>query len=279
LPGAGEDINNPQLFGAARVVFDRETANCKRQIFFYDVVGELLVDFNDVNGLGSVKRPSISADGTVMTFILEGKRHHEGDGGGDAGRGSGGGGDWGDPDRAMIWINGVVADLAKVNAIGADHCGVKWIRLSCDGHWAVFTTGDGQLYVYDVINPTLHQVTEALVVGDGFASHPAISPDGSQIAFASGDGRVYRYDRIAGLVDPMPFLNRAFNAEYTTDPMWECTDNAHIYVEQFIHPKEAQCVERVTEYNWLTETVAALTVLNGVDGTGFQAISDLDQRP
>jgi hypothetical protein len=55
LPGAGEDIQNPQLFSNSRIVFDREGHRGRSQIYFYDVVAELLVSFNDVNGLGDVK--------------------------------------------------------------------------------------------------------------------------------------------------------------------------------------------------------------------------------
>ena len=320
LPGAGEDIQNPTLFSNSRIVFERETSGHgygrygsdydrgRGQIWFYDVVAELLVSFNDVNGLGSVRRPSISFDGTVMTFLLEDKaRDFVG--------------------RAMIWINGVVADLAKVNAVGDLHGGITWIRISCDARWAVFTTADGRLFVYDIINPLVHEITDAQDVNGrhSFASHPAISPDGTQIAWADASGFVYRYDRIADLVDPMPFLNLAFNAEFVTDPMWLCWDNAHIYAELFTYGatqegiayrtrghryvtgfgfgddsqtlyefdgagyenystkreyykvKVFPSVWRVVEYNWITETVGGLTILNNVLGEGVQLISDLEE--
>ncbi|MBM3268864.1 MAG: hypothetical protein FJZ01_14585 [Candidatus Sericytochromatia bacterium] len=257
LPGAGEDIQNPTLFSNSRIVFERDFYG-KGKIAFYDAVAELNVFFNDINGLGSVRRPSISFDGTVMTFLLE--KYPE------AFKG-----------KAMIWINGVVADLAKVNAVGDLHGGITWIRLSCDARWATFTTADGHLFVYDVINPMVHEILDAQLVGDGYASHPAISPDGTQIAWADSSGFVYRYDRIANLTDPMPFLNSAFNAKFVTDPMFLCWDNAHIYAE--LYTKGAtryDKVWRVVEYNWITETIAGLTVLNNVLGDGVNLISDLE---
>lgn len=269
LPGAGEDVNNPSLFSNSRIVFDRDG-----KIFFYDVVSELLVSFNDVNGLGLfVSRPSITFDGTVMTFVgKERKRYGDGysyeeeeyetDGDGYRYHRAG---------KAFIWINGVVADLAKVNAVGFLHEGITWIRISCDGRWAVFTTGDGRLFVYDVINPMVHEVTDAQDVGGRHrdATHPAISPDGTQIAFEKG-GSLFRYDRIADLIDPMPFLNLAFNNDFATDPLFLCWDNAHIYAEVRIDDYKW----RVVEYNWITETIAGLTILNNVFGDGSQLISD-----
>jgi hypothetical protein len=256
LVGAGEDIQNPTLFSQSRIVYERDFRG-KGQIAFYDAVAELNVYFNDVNGLGSVRRPSITYDGTAMVFLLEQRR--------EAFRG-----------RAMIWINGVVADLAKVNAVGDLHGGITWIRISCDGRWATFTTADGGLFVYDVINPMAHQIVDARAVGNGHASHPAISPDGTQIAWADSSGFVYRYDRINNLVDPMPFLNAAFNADFVTDPLFLCYDNAHIYAELKTQGPKENCVWRVVEYNWITETVAGLTILNNVLGEGYNLVSDLE---
>ena len=318
LPGAGDGIHNPQIFSGNRIVFDRNDGGT-HHIYFYDVVAELVATFNDVNGLGDVRKPSISFDGTVMTFLL-------------------------DQSRAMIWINGVVADIAKINTVAAlNSTYVTWLRLSCDGQWIVFTTADGGLYLYDVVNPMVNQITAARDVGDGFATHPAISPDGTQIAWES-DGKVFRYDRVTGLVDPMPFLNTAFNADFVTDPLWECFDNAHILAELgtfgppltggqgivsafgpvFAHvsgnatvvvtdpdsfPFESQInygtaftnglpafgfalvggtahcivepvsVIRVVSYNWITETVQALSVLNSVLGSGDNQISDISADP
>lgn len=318
LPGAGDGIHNPQVFSGNRIVFDRNDGNHVHHIYFYDVVAELVATFNDVNGLGDVRKPSISYDGTVMTFLLN-------------------------QSRAMIWINGVVADIAKINTVAeVNGTFVTWLRLSCDGHWIVFTTSDGGLYLYDVVNPMVNQITAARDVGDGFATHPAISPDGTQIAWES-DGQVFRYDRVTNLVDPMPFLNTAFNAQDTfigvTDPLWECFDNAHIFAEvdtfgppltggtgflntlapvfahvngnapvnficdtdtlgnfgitataqtdglpvtgfAVIHSQVKDIIEplevmRVVSYNWITETVDTLTVLNSVLGTGDNQISDV----
>ncbi len=257
LPGAGTDIQNPALFSGNRIVLEREESGLGR-IYFYDLVAELLVSFNDVNSSGSVRRPSISSDGTVMTFVLEAQSSPL--------RG-----------RALIWLNGVVADLAKVNAIGTLHGGITWIRLSCDARWAVFTTADGRLFVYDVVNPIAHEIADARVVGAGFASHPAVSPDGTQIAWADAAGFVFRYNRIADLVDPMPYLNLAFNNFFITDPVWLCGDNAHIYAE--LYTEGAPGVWRIVEYNWITETIASLTILNNVLGEGTQVISDLAQDP
>ncbi|MBU6427597.1 MAG: hypothetical protein KGR26_01165, partial [Cyanobacteria bacterium REEB65] len=336
LPGAGDNIENPQIFSGNRIVFEREEQNQPydfwsdpsgnrheepiHQIYFYDVVAELVGTFNDVNGLGCVRKPSITYDGTVLSFIHEG--------------------------RAFIWINGVVADLAKINSVAAmNDAFVTFMRISCDGHWIVFTTSDGGLYVYDVINPMVDQITAARDVGDHCATHPAISPDGTQIAWESG-GFVFRYDRVTNLVDNMPFLNTAFNADFVTDPLWECFDNAHIYAELFTGINEfftgqlegkikgdvastldsfmaniaddlnslvdqtglvlsnpdvssnaltdlqtldgchikikdieaclTRSEERVVSYNWITETVLALTVLNSVAGSGNNAISSIN---
>lgn len=284
LVGAGIGVNNPEVFSSGRVVFDRRQGR-RSQIFVYDVVAELLVALNDVNGLGSVRRPSMSFDGTAMTFVLEGERR--------------------DLPKAMLWLNGVVADLAKVNAQASCEGGVNWIRISCDARWAVFTTMAGRLYVYDLLNPMIHEITQARLYGQ--ISHPAISPDGTQIAFAASDGNVYRYDRVANLVDPMPFLNQAFTNYDVTDPKFVCFDNAHIYTEMLTrggdiltnHLPDPKCesedceeedgddrdhghrpprtlVRRVTEYNWITETLATLTVLNNVAAEGDQQISDLE---
>ena len=287
LVGAGMGINNPEVFSSGRVVFDRSQGR-RSQIFVYDVVAEMLVALNDVNGLGSVRRPSMSFDGTAMTFILDRQGRH-------------------DRPKAMLWLNGVVADLAKVNTQAACEGGVNWIRISCDARWAVFTTLAGRLYVYDLLNPMVHEITQARLYGD--ISHPAISPDGTQIAFAASDGNVYRYDRVANLIDPMPFLNNAFANYEVTDPKFVCFDNAHIYTEMVTqggdvltrHLPEPKCedeacreewyqqrdgerehrrlhslVRRVTEYNWITETLATLTVLNNVAAEGDQQISDLE---
>ncbi|MEB3299891.1 MAG: hypothetical protein VKO21_10450 [Candidatus Sericytochromatia bacterium] len=283
LVGAGIGVNNPEVFSSGRVIFDRRQGR-RSQIFVYDVVAELLVALNDVNGLGSVRRPSMSFDGTAMTFILESERRD-------------------DVPKAMLWLNGVVADLAKVNAQGSCEGGINWIRISCDARWAVFTTLAGRLYVYDMLNPMIHEIAQARLYGQ--ISHPAISPDGTQIAFAASDGNVYRYDRVANLVDPMPFLNYAFTNYDVTDPKFVCFDNAHIYTEMLTRggdiltnrlpdPKceDDDCreegdsghggprpprtlVRRVTEYNWITETLATLTVLNNVAAEGDQQISDL----
>lgn len=257
LPGAGPGIQNPQVFdNGTKIVFNRADGT----IWFYDVLGEINVQFNDVNALGvPVIRPSITLDGSVKTFIAAP------------------GWNWGGG-FAMIWINGVLAELAKVNAVGALRGGIRWIRISGNGAWAVFTTGDGGLFVYDVLNPAVFEVTDARVAGI-FATHPDISWDGSQIVWTGiepGDGslKIFRYDRVAGLVDPMPFANVAMNAFSAFTPRFLGPDSTWItYGVSIGGPHGAF---RVLGYNWLTEAVRTLTILNNVAGQGIQLVSDLD---
>ncbi len=256
LPGAGLGIENPQVFdNGSKVLFNRVDGT----IWFYDILAEIVVQFNDVNVLGvPVIRPSITFDGSVMTFIAAA--------GWDCAAGI-----------AMIWINGVTAELAKVNAVGAFRGGVRWIRISGGGQWAVFTTGDGGLFVYDVMNPAVFEVTDARVAG-GFATHPDISWDGSQIVWTGidpGDGtlKIFRYDRIGGLIDPMPFANIALNAEDAFSPRFLGPDSTWITYGVSVGGHRGNF--RVLGYNWLTEAVRTMTILNNVQGEGIQLVSDV----
>lgn len=255
LPGAGVGIENPQVFdNGTKVLFNRVDGT----IWFYDVLGEINVQFNDVNILGvPVVRPSITLDGSVMTFIAAP------------------GWNWGGG-YAMIWINGVLAELAKVNAVGAFRGGIRWIRISGNGRWAVFTTGDGGLFVYDVMNPMVLEVTDARAAGF-YATHPDISWDGSQIVWTGiepGDGslKIFRYDRINALVDPMPFANIAMNAFDAFTPRFLGPDTTWLTYGVSIGSRRGGF--RVLGYNWLTEAVRTLTILNNVAGQGVQLISD-----
>ncbi len=255
IPGAGVGIENPQIFdGGTKVVFDRVDGT----IWFYDLLTELTVQFNDVNGTGYyVTRPSITQDGTVMTYV--------------------GVPGWVWPSGvAFIWINGVVAELSKVNAVGMLHGGISWIRISANGRWAVFTTGDGALFTYDVVNTTVYQVTDARVVASGYATDPDISPDGSQIVWSAiepdGSMRIYRYDRVAGLVDPMPFANLAMGASSAFDPRFLGPDGSWITYEVFTAANWGGF--RVLGYDWITEAVRTFSILNSVQGEGDQRVSN-----
>ncbi|MBM3270528.1 MAG: hypothetical protein FJZ01_23080 [Candidatus Sericytochromatia bacterium] len=257
LPGAGLGVRNPEIFdNGTKVLFDRIDGT----IWFYDVLAELNVQFNDTNTLGvPVIRPSINETGTIMTFVAVPAFVYN--------RGI-----------AMIWMNGVVAEISKVNAVGALRGGISWIRVSGNGTWATFTTGDGGLFVYDVFNPTVYEVLDARVAG-GFATHPDISFDGSQVVWTGidpGDGtlKIFRYDRIGGLVDPMPFANVAMNAIDTFDPEFLTPDGTWFVYGAFIGSRDGGF--RVLAYNWLTEAVRTLTILNNVIGDGINLISDLD---
>ncbi|MBU6428913.1 MAG: PD40 domain-containing protein, partial [Cyanobacteria bacterium REEB65] len=254
VPGAGVGIQNPQIFdGGDRVVFNRVDGT----IWFYDLLTELLVQFNDVNANGMfVIRPSITQDGTVMTYVgVPGWTWSQG--------------------IAFIWINGVVAALSKVNAVGLLHGGITWIRISANGRWAVFTTGDGCLFTYDVVNPVVYQVTDANVAAC-FAMDPDISPDGSQIVWTGigpdGSLKIFRYDRVAQLVDPMPFANLAMDAVDAFDPRFLGPDGSWIVYDVFTQSHYGGL--RVLGYNWITEFVRTFTILNSVQGTGNQSISD-----
>ncbi len=257
LPGAGLGVRNPEIFdNGTKVLFDRVDGT----IWFYDVLAELNVQFNDTNTLGvPVIRPSINEPGTIMTFIAApGLAFNRG--------------------YAMIWMNGVVAELAKVNAVGALRGGISWIRISGNGTWAVFTTGDGGLFLYDVVNPMVFEITDARVAG-AFSTHPDISFDGSQVVWTgidAGDGslKMFRYDRLAQLVDPMPFANLAMNAVDVFDPEFLTPDGTWIVYDAFIGSRDGGF--RVLAYNWLTEAVRTLTILNNVIGDGINLISDTE---
>lgn len=219
LPGAGENVNNPQYFDGDKIIFDR----CGR-IFVYDLKGEVLCALNDINGLGvPVHRPSASWAGDKVVFT-----------------------DY--CGRAYLWCCNPcisVCELAKINALGR----INWIRISADGLWAVFTTCEGCLYVYDICNPMVCLIADARdVCVEGcdkelaFITHPAISATGRQIAFtAVGFGRhgcpktsIWRYDRVTGCLDPMPFANAALNNLLVVDPLFKCYDEENIYYEALI---------------------------------------------
>ncbi|HEY9764828.1 MAG TPA: hypothetical protein V6C82_00605, partial [Chroococcales cyanobacterium] len=208
-----------------------------------------------------------------------------------------------------------VCDLTKVNAVGSMHDGITWIRISADGHWAVFTTGDGQLYRYNIDFPSVCMIADARTIGgvnnrdELFITHPTISATGRQIAFAAvtedehGDvkeSQIWRYDCVACCLDPMPFANLALNNTWATDPKFECYDEENIYYEAFTpsheltdlglkigeeakdHVHLVQGGYRVLKYNWLTESVRTLTIVNNVGGDTNTFISDplgFDEAP
>ncbi|HBN08473.1 MAG TPA: hypothetical protein DD435_07440 [Cyanobacteria bacterium UBA8530] len=219
LVGAGEDINNPQYFNGGKVIYDR----CGK-ILVYDILSECNLYLDDVNSVGFVHRPSISWAGDRMVFVDF--------------RG-----------RAYLWTCtpcALVCELAKVNALGR----INWIRISADGHWAVFTTCDGCLYTYNIDLPQICLIADARVVCSGgrdsdlaFITHPAISATGRQIAFTAvnfdrkrcrPETTIWRYDRVLDCLDPMPFANAALNNDFVVDPMFKCFDEENIYYEAFI---------------------------------------------
>lgn len=248
LPGAGGGIANPECYlGGRYIVFDRGG-----QILFYDVERHLACAFNNVNGCGPVARPSISEDGQTLVFV--GYPGPIGPCGSDGG-------------VAYLWSCGAVCELSKVNVAATPEGGVNWIRISADGRWAVFTTALGGLYLYDLQNPMVLAVPDVHDVG-GFAAMPDISPDGTQLVFTALDrscGRptIFRFDRLSGMIDPLPFANAAFGSIAACNPQFLGGDGVHLYF-QALSPEGCYPRFRVLEYDWITERVRTLTVLNSV---------------
>ncbi len=242
VPGAGDDVFMPMHFARNRIVFVRDT-----KIFYYDLTAEIVGTFNDVNELGVLRHPSISDDGRVLGFHVHAEEPDE---------------------RVALWIDGALADPAKVNAVGAAHRGTHMFTIGCDGKFAAFSTIDNGLYLYDIVNPAVYEIPEARLAGNAGEQmeHIALSQDGTQVAFAKGD-RLYRFDRTANLIDPLPYLNAAFDAERVQSPMFMCGDNAHLYAEAVLGERRT----RIVVYNWITETLGTLTLLNSVLGDGFNA--------
>lgn len=80
----------------------------------------------------------------------------------------------------------VIASLAlvlgcpSVDNAGTEHDNVC-IDLSPDGKTLVFSSADGDLYLYDILESTATRLTDS----DRIESYPSFSPDGKQIAFAA----------------------------------------------------------------------------------------------
>jgi hypothetical protein len=287
LPGAGENIHNPQYYDGGKIIFDR----CG-QIWIYDLVAETVCALSDVNGLGfPVRRASIDWLGDKAVFL-----------------------DY--CGNAFLWCCNPcisVCELPKINTLGF----INWASISADGNWIVFTTCDGCLYLYNICTPAVCQININVCATnfrkfdrlcrdedscgilsredwrrvncceDVIITQPAISATGRQIVFTAVDrftGRtaLWRYDVLTGCLDPMPFANAALNSLLVADPIFKCYDEEHVYFEALV-PNSECCDEngylhesirkghdrlrgntQVLEYNWLTETVRTLSILNNV---------------
>lgn len=95
---------------------------------------------------------------------------------------------------------------------------------------------------------------------------PDISPDGTQVVFTALSGgrpTIFRFDRVSQLIDPLPFANAAFGAIATLAPQFIGVDGVKLYF-QALSPEGCFPRCRVLEYDWITERVRTLTVLNSV---------------
>ena len=74
----------------------------------------------------------------------------------------------------------MVLGCPSVENAGVEHNNVC-IDLSPDGKTLVFSSADGDLYLYDIATSTATRLTET----DRIESYPSFSPDGKRIAFAA----------------------------------------------------------------------------------------------
>lgn len=234
VPGAGVPISNPQVYSGGRIVYQRAG-----QILWWDPDHQLDFHFDGVGMIGPAIRPSMSWDGTRMVWIRPAC--------------------W----QAYFWtcVNGcqTTAGLTLVNQVGNLHGGVQWARISANGAWIVFTTGDGGLFIYDLVHPQVCEIPEARTVGNGHACDAALSPDGGQIVWTSG-GCIFRYDRASRCVDSMPYANLALDNAAALDPEFMGLDCSTVYYEALVPPGGLH----VLAYQWQTGLIRTLAILNSV---------------
>jgi len=76
----------------------------------------------------------------------------------------------------------LVLGCPSVENAGVEHNNVC-IDLSPDGKTLVFSSADGDLYLFDISSSTATRLTDT----DRTESYPSFSPDGKQITFAATD--------------------------------------------------------------------------------------------
>ncbi len=168
LPVTGTDVGTGGMYMGDKVIFDRPSGG----IFLLDLITETIFEVPGVNEIGFTARASVAKDGLSMTFV---------------GNSDGLPGIRAGVTKAYYWHNGVSAELAKVNAVGATQGGaVARVRLAGNGKVTTFVTLDGGLFLYTLASGILYEVAQARNLGDGFSHHSILRGDGLELAWVSG---------------------------------------------------------------------------------------------
>lgn len=166
VPAPGPVIATAVLYLDTRILYETPAG----QFFSYDLLSEISTAFNDVNSLGFVTRASLTKDARTMVFVANTDGQPK----------------LSEATKAYVWLDGAVAELAKVNAVGALRRGVGRIRIAGGGKLLIFTTLDGGLFLYSPETEVVHEVEDARAIGDGFSHQAVLSADASRMAWASG---------------------------------------------------------------------------------------------
>lgn len=251
LPGAGEGVEDPQLTTRG-IGFGRAG-----EVLIYDPTTELTTH---VSGLEGSRLPSFDWKGDVVTALASPATaslstpcgplllYHD----------------------ALIAYGDQVADLAKVEAVGALEGGLTGLRVSAGGRFLVFTSGNGQLYLMDLAIPAIAEVGG--VPDGGFAFDADVSPDGAQIVLLAGalvgggvqNARLVRYDRHSALWDPMPCANLALDASAACHPRFAEGNPSDVLFEAHVGTAPGIRVD-LLDYTIPSAAVRTLATVNATD--------------
>ncbi len=156
--------------------------------------------------------------------------------------------------------------LTAINAVGALHGGISSLNVAGSGDWAVFTTGDGGLYLFDTRRVEVQAViAEAEISGGVHASLANIDPVwGRFVVWQDTERRsLFILDRWTRRFDVVPYVAIAWDAVDVGRPSFYGTDPYEVVLLVTL-PGGAF---RLMAYNLVTEQLTNLSLLNMIAGS------------
>lgn len=151
--------------------------------------------------------------------------------------------------------------LSVLNAFALLHGQIRSLDVDGPGKTVVFSTGDGGIYLYSILERRLFPLFADEVVRGGFhAVAVAIDPVwGRYVVWQDARRKgLILYDRVQGELDTMPHANLASGKSEVSAPAFNGHDPHHV----FFTAKQPGGQTKLQCYDILTEQVLNLTVLN-----------------